>query len=191
MTILEVLRQEHANTVRLLRTLEWQVAEFKIGNQPDYDVLCAAVDYFLTFPDLSHHPTEDLIFEKLRDRAPDTAASIGDLRTAHDELAARAKEFAAGLRAVLAEAELPREAFVRWACGFIDHQRQHLEMEEATFFPAAEKMLTEKDWNDLQVEVAKRHDPLFDAKPDEKFERLRQTILTWQMQDEALRADDP
>ena len=151
MTILEVLRQEHANTVRLLKTLEWQVAEFEVGNQPDYDVLRAAVDYFLNFTELSHHPTEDLIFDKLRDRAPAMAASIGDLRSAHDALAARARELAAGLNAVLAEAELPREAFVRWASGFIDHQRQHLEMEEATFFPAAEKMLTEKDWSDLQA----------------------------------------
>jgi hemerythrin-like domain-containing protein len=60
-------------------------------------------------------------------------------------------------------------------------------MEEATFFPAAEKMLTENDWSDLQAEIAKRDDPLFGAKLDEKYEGLRQAILAWQKQDEALR----
>jgi len=187
MMILDRLRKDHANMLQLLRTLEWQLAEFEVGNQPDYDVLLAAVDYFLMFPELSHHPTEDLIFEKLRERAPISAQSIGDLRSAHDALAARARVLAEGLRAVLAEAEVPREAFVRWCSEFIDNQRQHIEMEEATFFPAVEKTLTEKDWRDLGAKIMKRIDPLFDVNVDEKFTQLRQTIFAWQRQDEALR----
>jgi hemerythrin-like domain-containing protein len=58
MTVLEMLRQEHANTRRLLGALEWQIAEFKIGNQPDYDVFLAVTDYFLVVPEASHHAAD-------------------------------------------------------------------------------------------------------------------------------------
>jgi hemerythrin-like domain-containing protein len=185
MTILDKLRHEHASAVQLLRALEWQLSEFKLSKQPDYDVLLAAVDYFTTFPGLSHHPSEDLIFDKLRERAPDIADSVGDLRGAHDALADRVRALAHGLGSILAEAELPREAILRWFAEFIDHQRQHIEMEESTFFPAAEKRLTEGDWRAIQAEIARSVDPVLEANADEKFAELREAIVTWQRQDEA------
>ena len=186
--VLDVLRQEHTNIATLLRTLEWQVTEFESGNQPDYDVIGATLDYFLSFPDVYHHPKEELLFSKLRDRDPGAANRIGDLRIAHQELAARARKFATALRAVLAEAEMPREALIRWSRGFIDLQRQHIDMEESTFFPTAEKALTAKDWTDLTALIKREDDPLFDEEVDQRFEQLRKTILCWQAEDQAVSA---
>ena len=182
---IDVLRQEHRDLTTLLRALEWQVAEFESCNQPDYDVIGAVLDYFLSFPDVYHHPKEELIFAKLRDRDPRTARRIGDLRIAHQGLAARAREFADALRVVLNEAELPRAAFVRWARGFIDLQRQHIDMEESTFFPAAEKALTAKDWTDLGALKTPEDDALFGEQVGQRFEQLRTTILGWQAEDQA------
>jgi len=184
MTILDTLRREHANAIQLLRALEWQLAEFKVTKQPDYDVLFAAVDYFLTFPGLSHHPTEDLIFDVLRERAPEIAEAVGDLRSAHDALADQARVLAESLHSILVEAELPRDLVLRWFSEFIQRQRQHIEMEERTFFPAAEKMLSEGDWRAVQTNIASTIDPLFDAQADEKFVQLRKAIFAWQRQDE-------
>jgi len=99
---LDLLRQEHSNIATLLRILERQVGDFRSGDRPDYDVIRAVLDYLLSFPEACHHPKEDLIFDKLRDRDPVTAEKIGDLRSAHVELAARAQEFSTGVRAVLA-----------------------------------------------------------------------------------------
>jgi hemerythrin-like domain-containing protein len=127
------------------------------------------------------------MFDKLRERAPRAAASIHDLHAAHEELSERIRKLADGLRALLAEAEMPREDLVRWAIEFIATQRQHMDMEELEFFPAAEKMLTEKDGGDLQAEMAKGPDPRTRAKVLEKFGQLRQSIFAWQDQDEALR----
>ena len=183
-TTLDKLRQDHASAAQLLRALEWQLSAFKLSKQPDYDVLLAAVTYFRAFPDLSHHPTEDLIFDKLRERAPDSAGSVGDLRGAHDALADQVRTLARGLSSILIEAELPREAILRWFAEFIDHQRQHIEMEESTFFPAAEKTLTEADWRDIEAEIARSTDPALEANADEKLAELREAIFAWQWQDE-------
>jgi hemerythrin-like domain-containing protein len=64
--ILRRLREEHRNIARVLKALEHQLAIFDHGEQPDYDVLVAAAEYFTGFPDRCHHPKEDLIFRNLK-----------------------------------------------------------------------------------------------------------------------------
>ena len=182
--ILEVLRQEHGNIISLVNTLEWQLAEFERGKAPDYDVIGAALEYFLNFPDLQHHPKEDLVFAKLRERDAAAAASVGDLHREHEELGARSREFSAGLHAVFDELEIPRKTFIIRARRFIDLQRRHLEMEEASFFPAADKTLTAEDWAGVHACMTTGEDSLFGRDVAAKFDRLRRTILAWQAQDE-------
>jgi len=76
-----------------------------------------------------------------RERAPEEAERIGDLRQEHEAITSRSREFAAGLKAVLEEAHVPRDAFVRWARAFIDLQWKHMQMEEEVFFPTALELL--------------------------------------------------
>jgi len=168
----------------LLRVLARQVDIFQSGERPDYEMIGAILDYFVTFPDAYHHPSEDMIFAKLRERDPRAAESIGDLPTQHAELAARAREFLTGLRAVLEEAEIPREAFARCAHRFIDHQRQHIDREESAFFPTAEKSLTATDWREPNALAAGADCA------GERFERLRKTILQWQAEAETAAVED-
>lgn len=178
--VISVLRREHANIAALVKILEWQVAEFQAGRPPDYDVIRGVIDFFLSFPDLYHHPKEDLIFGKLKERAPDVADRVGDLRREHEVLAARTRELSAGLKAVLDEAHVPRESFVRWARDFTDLQSRHMQMEEAEFFPAALEHLVDEDWTELQARMTTPEDPLLGERVGERFEHLRRSILNWQ-----------
>lgn len=178
--VMRVLRREHANMMALVKALEWQLGEFAAGRLPDYDVVRSALDYFLSFPDLYHHPKEDLIYLKLKERSPEVAGRVGDLRREHEAIAARTREFAAGLRAVLDEAQVPREAFLRWGNAFIDLQKGHMQMEETEFFPAAMRHLSDEDWRELEAAMTSPEDPLFGEKVGERFETLRHAILKWQ-----------
>jgi hemerythrin-like domain-containing protein len=184
------LRQDHGNTISLLRALEWQIDEFASSRQPDYDVIGATIDYFLNFPDACHHSKEELIFAKLRERNPAIVQQIGDLEAAHRELAARVRDFATALHAVLDEREVSREALAGWARRFIELQRRHIEMEEAAFLPAAATSLTAEDWTELGSLMATEDDPLFGRDVLARFEKLRKTILVWQAQDQAVLARD-
>ena len=182
--VMRVLRREHANMAALVKTLEWQLREFETGSVPDYDVIRGVVDYFLGFPDLYHHPKEDLLFTQLRKRAPEVVERIGDLRREHEALAARSRELSAGLRAVLAEAHVPREAFASWTRAFIDLQKRHMEMEETEFFPAALESLSDEDWRELEAQMTSSEDPLFGEHVGERFEHLHRKILEWQEDDQ-------
>lgn len=187
--VMRVLQREHANMAALVKTLDWQIREFEVGGQPDYDVIRSVVDYFLSFPDLYHHPKEDLVYEKLKQRAPDVVERIGDLRREHEMIAARSREFSAGLKAILEEeAHVPREAFVRWGRSFIDVQMRHMTMEETEFFPVAQQVLSDQDWQELETAMTTPEDPLFGEKVGERFEHLHRSIMRWQAEDQQARA---
>lgn len=175
--VLAALRQEHANIAQLLDILERHIAEFEAGGTSDYDAIESILDYFQSYPDLYHHPKEDLVYHKLKMRAP--GAMAADLRREHEELATLTRNFAGAVRAVVDEAQVPRDALGRWARQFIDRQREHMHMEERTFFPAARRALTPEDWNEISTRMTDQEDPLFGADVGDRYEQLRRGILHW------------
>ncbi len=62
---------------------------------------------------------------------------------------------------------------------FLTFSRNHMQMEEVLFFPAARKCLTSKDWADLEASVENVNDPLFGEDKQEKYKSLFQDILDW------------
>jgi len=53
---------EHANFSKLLDLLERQVASFHDGGSPDYELMLEIMYYMTHYPDVLHHPKEDLVF---------------------------------------------------------------------------------------------------------------------------------
>jgi len=66
---------------------------------------------------------------------------------------------------------------------FINHERQHMAMEERVVFPAALDALRPEDWADIALRLADRDDPFYQAGFEEKFNKLRRNIL--KMEEEA------
>ena len=54
--VLDMLKREHKTISRLLTSLEGQVDLFEKAEHPDYELMKEIIDYFLTYPDLCHHP---------------------------------------------------------------------------------------------------------------------------------------
>ena len=68
--LLPRLHEDHTNTLRLLTLIDRQAELMDGGGRPDWDIVQGVVDYFLTYPDLRHHPLEDQILARLRSRDP-------------------------------------------------------------------------------------------------------------------------
>jgi hemerythrin-like domain-containing protein len=177
--VIAILSREHANITALVKALEENIDRFELGEKIDFDILTAIAEYFLSFPDLYHHPKEDLVFAKLKERDPAAVEKIGNLREEHEEIARRTREFANGVAAILGEAQVPRDSFSRWARNFIEQQRNHVVMEERHFFPAAQAALTAEDWAEIEEKMQTPDDPLFGDDVAEPFEILREDILRW------------
>ena len=186
---IRVLRQEHRNIESLLRVLEAELSVFDRGDRPDYEVVRAVIDYFKDYPDSCHHPKEDMIVEKLKARDPIAAATIGDLKAEHQEGARRLRRVAVGVERVLSDQDLLRETLVDIIRDFINHEREHMAMEERVVFPAALNALRPEDWASIALKLADRDDPFYQLGFEEKFNTLRRNILEMEEEVEAARAD--
>jgi hemerythrin-like domain-containing protein len=184
---IQVLRQEHRNIESLLRVLERELTFFDRGERPDYEVVLAIIGYFRDYPDSCHHPKEDMIVEKLKARDPVAAATIGNLEAEHGEGTRRLRLVAEAVERVLSDQDLLRQNVNNIIRDFIDHERQHMAMEERIVFPAALKALRPEDWADIALKIADRYDPFYQPGFEEKFNRLHRNILKMEEEAEAER----
>ncbi|MGQ0681200.1 hemerythrin domain-containing protein [Bradyrhizobium sp.] len=174
--IIERLSQEHRNIERLLAILESELEVFDRGDRPDYEVIRAILSYFEVYPEVYHHPQEDLVFAKLRMRDPAAAAKVGDLALEHQKGAERLRRVAHAVDNVLADREILRQDVDAIIRDFVEHERRHMMMEDRNFFPAALKALEPQDWTEIASALTSRKDPLFSDAAEERFDKVRAHI---------------
>jgi hemerythrin-like domain-containing protein len=160
-TMIDTLRQEHADIARLLDLVEQQVDG---EDAPDYGLLHEIAEYCLTYPDQYHHPKEDLIYQALCRHDPRATPAIADLEAEHEELTVLTREFETVIeraRAKAADGD-PRasDGLKQMARAFLDYYRQHIDQEESLFFPDAERMLGPEEWAEIEAQVSDPTDPL-------------------------------
>src|SRR5262249_4403043 len=126
--IIERLSQEHRNIELLLAVLEHELEIFDCGNRPDYEVIHAIISYFEVYPEVYHHPQEDLVFARLKIRDPAAAAKIGNLDAEHQKVAERLRHVALAINSVLADSEILRQTIDSIIRDFIEHERRHMRM---------------------------------------------------------------
>lgn len=176
--IVDTLRREHRNMAKVLDVLERQVSSLGEGASADYGVVARVLEYCLEFPELCHHPKEDLIFQKLREREVDIPLAVRDLPAEHAELRELTWKISAALDRVRRGAEEPRARLRLMVGDFVASYRAHMTMEEKHFFPAALQRLKEEDWADIDARAGNPADPLFGARAVERFAALRGAILS-------------
>jgi hemerythrin-like domain-containing protein len=181
------LSQEHRNIEKLLAVLERELEVFDRGDRPDYEVIRAVISYFEVYPEVYHHPQEDLVFAKLGTRDPAAAAKVGDLAREHRKGAERLRRVAHAIDSVLADRDVLRQNVDTIVRDFIEQERRHMMIEERDFFPAALKALKPQDWTEIASAVTGRKDPLFSEDAEEPFDALRAHILRLEQEAEAER----
>jgi hemerythrin-like domain-containing protein len=186
--IIDLLRQEHRNIEKLLLVLERELDVFARGDRPDYEVIEAVIAYFQVYPDVYHHPLENLVFERLRVRDPATAENIGDLAGEHRVGSERLRRVAHAIEGVLADRELLRQDISDIIRDFIEHERRHIAMEDRDFFPAAVKVLQPQDWADITSRSTDQKDPLFSEIVEERFDAVRRHIIQLEQEAETERS---
>ena len=186
--IIDSLRQEHRNIEKLLQVLEQELKVFARGERPDYEVIQAVIAYFQVYPDVYHHPPENLVFQKLKARNSTAAANIGDLEAAHRSGSDRLRQVAQSVDSVLADRELLRQDVEDVIRDFIEQERRHIAMEERDFFPAAVKALEPQDWMEITSRLTDQPDPLFSEIVEERFDAVRRHIMQLEQEAEAERS---
>jgi hemerythrin-like domain-containing protein len=181
--ILRRLREDHANLQRLLVMLERQIGVLDRRERPDWDIVEGVIEYLLSYPDLRHHPLEDVVLQRLQAKDPSAAGPFLSLVAEHREQSEALRRVAAATHQVLQDASMAWQGYIGVLSSFVAAQRNHIRKEEEGFFPAAERILDATDWAELDRQVSGLIDPLFGDQVERRFAALRQNLDSWDITD--------
>jgi hemerythrin-like domain-containing protein len=173
--IITAINEEHRTIAKLLHLIDRQVTLFNDGEVADLDLLHLIMDYTLAYPDLYHHPKENAIFLKLKEREPAMAAAVDSLVEDHARMSEVSSKFAKLVEQLIADATMSRDVFVRAAMEYVDFQRGHMMREVGDVLPAAARLLTAEDWAELESRLAHEEDPLTSGKTH--YQKLGELLL--------------
>ncbi len=156
------LSDEHRYMRLLLETMQEQLQSAELSAPSDFFLLQDLVSYMNEYPDAEHHPTEDLMFDKLVKRNPSSAKDVARLRREHEML----HDNTAGIMELLDTATQRRsqqslDALRAAADDYIDRLDRHMQFEESVLFPSAVRCLAHKDWREIDRRLESARDPLF------------------------------
>lgn len=167
---------EHVNFGNLLDLLERQLDVFHRGDAPNYELMLDIMHYMTHYPDLFHHPMEDLAFERIRERESNVRKVIDELMQQHVLLKQSGEELLGNLDAIVDGSILARESVERPCRTYIANFRSHIQMEETEILPAASRVLGDKDWTAIYVGIYQREDPLFGKRTERRYAAIRKQI---------------
>lgn len=176
---LDILHQEHRTIGRMLELFERQVVLLEKGLQADVDVLKEIVDFFRTFPDVYHHPKEDLIARLVTRRDAEAGAPLSRLADEHEACSAQLMALTRAMVDLLLEPERTTTAFISIARRFLDAERRHVAWEDANFFDLAAAVLTAEDWAEVDRRFANLATPRFEHLARDRFANITTEAARW------------
>ncbi|MDR2155272.1 MAG: hemerythrin domain-containing protein [Burkholderiaceae bacterium] len=180
-TSLEIIRDEHAALAAMLQSLRMLVDRGP-GDDPRqfFDVLRAMLYYIDEFPERLHHPKEtELLFPPVVKAVPELGVAVARLDHDHEYTEKAVREIQHLLTGWEMLGETRRQAFIDGFTRYINLYQAHMQLEEAEILPAAQKHLSEADWQALDAAFEQNCDPLTGKyKPDPAYERLFTRIVS-------------
>ena len=167
--VMQQLHQDHIHIARLLDVMDMHLKLFEEGEKPDYVLMMDVMQYMTHYPDLFHHPIENLVFKKLIERDSGSRLLVKELTNQHETLATRGAEFLDILRSVVEEQMVSRETLESKGKEYVQMLRRHADVEEGQAFPLARKHLTEQDWIDIRDTMEHMEDPLFGSTVENQY----------------------
>ncbi len=170
--IIQQLQKDHLSAARLLDLLEVQIGTLHDGETSDYHLMLDVMHYMTHYPDLFHHPKEDLVFKKLKQRDASARLIVDSLVEEHKALAEKGARFFGCLHTVVSELMVSRESLESQGRDYIAFLRSHMDKEEDEVFPLSEKVLREKDWAEIDTAMEAKEDPVFGKVVGEEYRAL-------------------
>ena len=178
-TALDVIHEEHQALAAMLRSMNMMLAQARRDQSlPDFGVLRAMLFYVDEFPERLHHTKESqLLFPRLRERAPELAPVLDRLDAEHGRGEAAIRELEHALLAFEVMGESRRSAFEEAVERYVRFYLEHMAVEEGEMLPAARRLFTAEDWAELDAAFAANQDPLTGHEASEAYRPLFRKIV--------------
>ena len=167
---------EHVNFAALLDLLEVQLDRFHRGEAPDYELMLDVMFYMTHYPDVAHHPKEDLAFARLGERHAAVRPIVEQLSGQHSLLKRDGNALVIALDDIVNGGVTSREHVEAPGRAYIAAFRRHMKTEEAEILPLAATLLDRNDWTDIEGSIRELDDPVFGKSRDARYAALRRQI---------------
>lgn len=151
------------------------------GDDPKgfFEVLRAMLFYIDEFPERLHHPKEtELLFPRVLKAVPELGVAVARLDRDHEYTEQAVRDVHQMLVAWEMLGDSRRQEFQETLTRYINVYLAHMQLEEQEILPAAQKHLTEADWEELDAAFEENRDPLTGKyQPDPVFEQLFTRIV--------------
>jgi hemerythrin-like domain-containing protein len=168
---------EHVNFAKLLNLLEAELDRFHEGDSPNYELMLDIMFYMTHYPDVMHHPREDLAFAKIKKSYPTTAPTVDELSRQHAQLRKVGEELVQALEDIVNGSISSRASVETPGRAYLTSFRGHMGIEERDILPLAARVLTDKDWTAIKAAIEHIDDPLFGSAAPSRYAALRQQIV--------------
>ena len=176
--IINQLQIDHNNIARLLGLLADQTSCLEAGEYTDLQLVSDIMHYFVNYPDIQHHPLEDLVFAALKERDAGVTDIIEDIHAEHKSMALESVRIQETITQMQGNAIYSREKIVTALKNYIDTYYAHMEKEETGLFSPADKILNEMDWTKIKNQIRLVDDPLFGKILNDQYTSLYKVILS-------------
>jgi hemerythrin-like domain-containing protein len=170
------LRAEHVNFGKLLDLLDEQLDLFHKDDLPNYELMLDIMFYMTHYPDLFHHPKEDLAFGKIEERNARVRPAIEELMKQHVLMKESGERLVADLDGIVNGSIVPRERIEEPGRTYVANFRNHMEKEETDLFPVAAKLLGPNDWSAIDATIAPLEDPIFGKSAEKRYAAIREQM---------------
>jgi len=172
---MQILHEDHINVARLLDVIDHVMDQIRQGNVESLQLACNAMRYMTAYPDMYHHPTEDAVFARLVQRAPETRPVIEQLSAEHKVIGETGTVF---LKTLGDSVQQPAEParLLQLGPAYIDQLREHMNIEEGDVFPIIKVVLSNHDWGLLEETLASAVDPLFGPQIQKGYQDLARVL---------------
>ena len=171
------LLDDHRLIGQVMHCLEHEIDGLEgteIGSS--YLALDRIIEYMSGYADVSHHPLEDRVFDRLLHTglSPTERHLVFQNLGQHQEIMASTRALRTLLENVmLNDAGDDARMLLEDAEAYVRQQRKHMEFEETHLFPLAQYRLKNSDWNALADELDDAEDPARHPETVEQLQELR------------------
>ncbi len=173
------LHTDHYHLQRLLNCLSQEIDCYDHDGQQEADlaVILSALDYVHDYPDKWHHPTEDVIFNKLQEKDVEESNLIEQLKAEHQEIIQATNNIYDLFNMVAKDCIVPANQLLESARHYIDLQKRHIEKENECVYPLMNRLFTDQEWSTIAKEIKFQTDPVFANQSKKEYEDLYHYIF--------------
>ncbi len=172
---IEVIHEEHRAIAAILNAMSRVLEGIEAGRlQPDFTLLATMVEYIAEMPDKLHHPKEDQIFALLRTKTHELDAQLDRLEAEHRDTVPATSRLDRALVSYVQGGAAAFGGFRDAVQTYIADEWVHLNTEEGAVLPAARRLFSPEEWQEINADFARNGDPWSGA--DNRYAELFKRI---------------